>query len=811
MSAKITHKSLFTLVDELIESKIVYPLTDDWKTQLSRSQVLSDVSFTSKGIILDTADVTNDLLRLISDIVPPRIKSGLNVSETDPISNSVIVKPGVGYIGGKIYELNLEVTVQLPIPSDTDTYVFYVTLYTDGVQIERTENPVKLTLAKVVIPKPGTTIRIRNKQNDDYVWDAHIVQFQEYKLYGDLDGNLEEDSKEFLRDNIGDILADNLIGNIRLNENLKILNTAGSIQIDSLALSVFDENDNLMSKLNKDGTYFYDVLGIEMARFTTSDARVGNILITKNSLETGNFSSGSAGFQIQDDGNAEFNDVTARGTIYANAGEIGGFTIASNKLYGTTTGTIQTGANVGTGQNGVKLDYDGLHVYDGVLGRVVFFPSNGDAPTISSGVIREVTYEITTNSVMRTATTVGDGSSASAGILINNTGMYGCEANQTLANANLKVLATGDIYLKGEINATRGQIGNVTITNDGLFGGLISGSTIRGAIIENSDSYPRIRMDETGLYYQVSPSSATYGASGSGLTGFQYGDGTLYGSGVLAYLFNENYPVLSIQAEQDVADIRLYNRNADPDAGTHAVGDLICVDGGLKLCTTAGTPGTFTSVSTIPNAIYDANEDTKIQVEESADEDIIRFDLGDATLSSAREVLTIQAIDENDVKIEPTTDNDVDLGSASKEFKDLYIDGVAYLDTGSIDNFNNDMLVALGIELRFGDTTVKISSETDAHLDLDADTSIDLIIGGTEQVEITNGAILPTTNNDIDLGSDAAEFKDIWIDGTAYLDEVTMHGNLNFNDNQAINFILENRTDDTGMTVTGQMWFRTDV
>jgi hypothetical protein len=30
--------------------------------------------------------------------------------------------------------------------------------------------------------------------------------------------------------------------------------------------------------------------------------------------------------------------------------------------------------------------------------------------------------------------------------------------------------------------------------------------------------------------------------------------------------------------------------------------------------------------------------------------------------------------------IEPTTDNDIDLGSASKEFKDLYLDGTANVD-----------------------------------------------------------------------------------------------------------------------------------
>lgn len=40
---------------------------------------------------------------------------------------------------------------------------------------------------------------------------------------------------------------------------------------------------------------------------------------------------------------------------------------------------------------------------------------------------------------------------------------------------------------------------------------------------------------------------------------------------------------------------------------------------------------------------------------------------------------------------------------------------------------------------------------------------------------------------------------------------ITLGANQEFNDKQALNFILENRTNDTGMTVTGQMWFRTDI
>ena len=58
-----------------------------------------------------------------------------------------------------------------------------------------------------------------------------------------------------------------------------------------------------------------------------------------------------------------------------------------------------------------------------------------------------------------------------------------------------------------------------------------------------------------------------------------------------------------------------------------------------------------------------------VQVEEGADEDIVRFDVGSAE----------QVIIQNGA-ILPTTDNDIDLGGSSNEFKNLYIDGVAYID-----------------------------------------------------------------------------------------------------------------------------------
>lgn len=85
--------------------------------------------------------------------------------------------------------------------------------------------------------------------------------------------------------------------------------------------------------------------------------------------------------------------------------------------------------------------------------------------------------------------------------------------------------------------------------------------------------------------------------------------------------------------------------------------------------------GTNWQISAIPvSSMWDADGDTGIQVEESADEDIIRLDI------NGTERLTLQ-----NGKLEPTTDNQTDLGSSTKEFKDGYYDGTVYMDAMNID------------------------------------------------------------------------------------------------------------------------------
>ena len=149
--------------------------------------------------------------------------------------------------------------------------------------------------------------------------------------------------------------------------------------------------------------------------------------------------------------------------------------------------------------------------------------------------------------------------------------------------------------------------------------------------------------------------------------------------------------------------------------------------------------------------------------------------------------------------------------------------------------FSDDILIASTEKIQFRDTAIYINSSADGQLDLVADTEIQLAAttidingnvdvsgtltvagavdfgdaalsnvgavqldsiagdadsntsiafsgsdvititaGGETQVTFNNGSILPTTDDDIDLGSSSFEFKDLYIDGTAYLDTASV-------------------------------------
>lgn len=166
----------------------------------------------------------------------------------------------------------------------------------------------------------------------------------------------------------------------------------------------------------------------------------------QNTIKSLNWKPKKQGFYIDGaSGYAEFANIFISGSVTATTGSIGGWTITTDSLYG---GTIKTSLGVGTGDNGVIMDVEGLRGYNSTLGEVFNIPTNGDPPSFSSGVIRQTTFQLdTVQALIRTSTTVADGSALSAGVLINNTGFYGLRANQTIETGSVRIRAQGTFFV----------------------------------------------------------------------------------------------------------------------------------------------------------------------------------------------------------------------------------------------------------------------------------------------------------------------------------------------------------------------------
>jgi len=145
--------------------------------------------------------------------------------------------------------------------------------------------------------------------------------------------------------------------------------------------------------------------------------------------------------------------------------------------------------------------------------------------------------------------------------------------------------------------------------------------------------------------------------------------------------------------------------------------------------------------------------------------------------SSAVEQIRIQ-----DGAIVPVTDSDIDLGTSSLEFKDLYIDGTAYIDT--LEVHEGVTLSAGVVSLPDGSASAPVitnTGDTNQGLYFSGTDEMSFTAGGTGQVTFADGVIKPVTDNDIDLGTSSNQFKDLHINGTANIDALagtTMSGNL---------------------------------
>jgi hypothetical protein len=147
-----------------------------------------------------------------------------------------------------------------------------------------------------------------------------------------------------------------------------------------------------------------------------------------------------------------------------------------------------------------------------------------------------------------------------------------------------------------------------------------------------------------------------------------------------------------------------------------------------------------------------------------------------------------------DGSIVPVTNNDIDLGTSSLEFKDLFIDGTAHIDTLDIDE-NATVAGTLGVT---GATTLSSTLAVTGTSTLTGNVTAtnDLSIGGnltvtgnatingnltfgdasTDTISFVadvNSSIIPEVDDTYDLGSPTQKWRNLYIDGVANIDSIS--------------------------------------
>lgn len=363
--------------------------------------------------------------------------------------------------------------------------------------------------------------------------------------------------------------------------------------IDSAASSVLKETTfaNIKTTL---GTTFAALAGSSSQAFAcstlTASGAISGTTITGTALTithatsatiNSQTTSGYAGFQATSSGTnsaylflgnvttGERGRITAdnTATLYFGVGNAAttALTLAATTAIfpGAISGTTGTFAQNAAGSNGV------LHLTDTDTGAGVNIKMVGDGATTPNKHIRV------------------------------KAGVYEV-VNSAYSNTILQLTDAGDLTVDGAISGTTitgsGAISGTTITGSGIVrGNTATGTTTSAAVVGVASGAGH------GVYGEVPAAGGTAisgdasAGAGTGVVGY-----TDTGKGVYGWALGAGYGVV---AESDTTSpgrsaFRIVPQNAEPN-GSNSIGDIYVTSAGvLKICTVAGTPGTWVSVGT---------------------------------------------------------------------------------------------------------------------------------------------------------------------------------------------------------------------
>jgi len=122
----------------------------------------------------------------------------------------------------------------------------------------------------------------------------------------------------------------------------------------------------------------------------------------------------------------------------------------------------------------------------------------------------------------------------------------------------------------------------------------------------------------------------------------------------------------------------------------------------------------------------------------------------------------LDLVSDTEIEINATT---IDINGAVDVSGNLSVGGSLDV-TGTIDLSDSDFTNAGDIQL----DSITGDGDTNTSITFSGSDVITITAGGETQITFNNGSILPTTDNDIDLGSSSYEFKDAYFDGTVTSD-----------------------------------------
>ena len=230
--------------------------------------------------------------------------------------------------------------------------------------------------------------------------------------------------------------------------------------------------------------------------------------------------------------------------------------------------------------------------------------------------------------------------------------------------------------------------------------------------------------------------------------------------------FDSTYAFYRIDAHQD--DLRI-GRAGQTDFKIHGADGKVEVANDLLVVGNLQVDGTTTTINSTVMTVDDKNIVLASGAANSAAADGggITIDGASATLTWADGTsrwTTSHGLTSGGPLI-PSADDTHDLGASGSEWKDLYIDGVAYIDNLQAEGVGAHFLPTTDDTFDLGSTSLEWKD-----LYLDGYAYIDgLVIDGTIQ-----GNLIPVQDNTYDIGSADKEWKDLYVDGTAYVDNINI-------------------------------------